>query len=82
MRERHRLNRWEEEVIQVKSDMELIENWFKYQSKKWEGIAEENTNANRLGHKAYAYKQVYTWDQLCSRIRKTREELRLVESAA
>ena len=40
LRERHRLHQWEEEVKQVQTDMELAENWFGYQIKKWQAMAE------------------------------------------
>jgi hypothetical protein len=61
LRAKARSDRWEEELTTVQHEMGWTVLWFQNQQKKWEERAERCNKENKLGHQAYAEKQVDMW---------------------
>ena len=70
LREKHRLDRWQEELALVKTDMQCAVSWYSHQMCRWQALADQAEEKCSLGHKAYAYKQKGIWEQLKERMEK------------
>ncbi|KAG1870277.1 hypothetical protein DFJ58DRAFT_723174 [Suillus subalutaceus] len=57
-------DRWNEEVIIVKHEMQWSINFFKHQAKQWLGHMHNATAAGLTGHTCYAAQQSHIYDQL------------------
>ncbi|KAF8463731.1 hypothetical protein DFH94DRAFT_686719 [Russula ochroleuca] len=54
-------DRWNEELLIVQHEMKWTILWFKHQVKEWKARLNKSTEENKLGHVAYAEKQVAMW---------------------
>jgi hypothetical protein len=63
LRAKARYKRWEEEVLILKHEMIWTQKWFEHQKQKWEKRMEDAKMASRMGHHAYAAKQVRIWSR-------------------
>jgi hypothetical protein len=52
-----RVDRWEEEFILVKNEMQWTILWFRHHANLWKGRSERKDGNLPMGHKAYAVKQ-------------------------
>lgn len=52
-----RVDRWEEEFILVKNEMQWTILWFRHHANLWKERSERNDGNLPMGHKAYAVKQ-------------------------
>ena len=57
-----RVDRWQEELILVKHEMDWTIRWFQYQAKIWKERSELEDSMLPKGHEAYAIKQRKLWD--------------------
>ena len=69
LRDKDRVERWREEIILCRTDLECIERYFAYQKNKWAKWEEEAKAANKPGHACYAHKQKEMWAALEKRAR-------------
>jgi hypothetical protein len=56
-----RVDRWQEELILVKHEMQWTVLWFQYQSNLWRERSERVEGIVTMGHQAYAKKQEKLW---------------------
>jgi hypothetical protein len=61
LRSKARHDRWNEELLIVRHEMKWTILWFKHQMKEWKGRLKRSVEGNKLGHIAYAEKQVAMW---------------------
>lgn len=61
MRAKARSDRWREELITVKNEMQWTVLWFEEKVSKWMERAERSEAEGKLGHRAYAEKQAAMW---------------------
>lgn len=61
LRAKSRVDRWNEELLLVKHEMEWTTLWFQHQANKWSEHSKRNDNDLPKGHKAYASKQQKLW---------------------
>jgi hypothetical protein len=61
LRAKARNKRWEEEGLILKHEMIWTQQWFEHHKQKWEKRMEDAKRASRMGHHAYAAKQVRIW---------------------
>jgi hypothetical protein len=57
-----RVDRWQEEQILVKHEMDWTIRWFQYQANLWKKRSEMEDRMLPKGHEAYAIKQQKLWD--------------------
>ena len=63
LRAKARKTRWEEEVVILQHEMTWTQMWFEHQMIKWKGRMEAANLASKMGHHAYAAKQVRIWSE-------------------
>jgi hypothetical protein len=63
LRAKARNKRWEEEVLILKHEMIWTQMWFEHHKQKWEKRMVVAKMALRMGHHAYAAKQVRIWSR-------------------
>jgi hypothetical protein len=63
LRAKARHKRWEEEVLILKHEMMWTQRWFEHHKNKWEMRREDAKLASKMGHHAYAAKQVSIWSR-------------------
>lgn len=61
LRAKARVDRWEEEHILVKNEMEWTIIWFQNQADLWRERSEKKDSILPMGHRAYAVKQLKLW---------------------
>ncbi|KAG1732337.1 hypothetical protein EDB19DRAFT_1640236, partial [Suillus lakei] len=59
-------DRWNEEVMLVKHEMQWSINFFKHRAKQWLGHMRNATSAGLTGHTCYAAQQSHIYDQLAA----------------
>ncbi|KAG1721118.1 hypothetical protein EDB19DRAFT_2029710 [Suillus lakei] len=59
-------DRWNEEVMLVKHEMQWSINFFKHRAKQWLGHMRDATSAGLTGHTCYAARQSHIYDQLAA----------------
>ncbi|KAG2127671.1 hypothetical protein DEU56DRAFT_758558 [Suillus clintonianus] len=59
-------NRWNEEVILVKHEMQWSINFFNHRAKQWLGHMRNATSAGLTGHACYAARQSHIYEQLAA----------------
>jgi hypothetical protein len=62
LRAKARVDRWREEQILVKNEMQWTLLWFQNQAKLWRERSEREDSDLPLGHKSYAIKQQKLWN--------------------
>jgi hypothetical protein len=70
LRAKARNKRWEEELLILKHEMIWTEKWFEHHQQKWEERMEGAKIASKMGHHAYAAKQVNIWSKFGEHARK------------
>jgi hypothetical protein len=63
LRAKAHYKQWEEEVLILKHEMIWTQKWFEHQKQKWEGRMGDAKMSSRMGHHAYAAKQVRIWSR-------------------
>jgi hypothetical protein len=58
-----RVDRWQEELVLVKNEMQWTILWFKNQANLWKERSEREDVVLPIGHKAYALKQQKLYNQ-------------------
>ena len=61
LRAKARHDRWKEELLIVRYEMKWTILWFKHQMKEWKDRLRRSVEEKKLGHIAYAEKQVAMW---------------------
>ena len=61
MRAKAHQDRWKEELLIVQHEMKWTVRWFKHQIKEWTARLNKSVEENKLGHTAYAEKQIAMW---------------------
>ncbi|KAG1821433.1 hypothetical protein EV424DRAFT_1346903 [Suillus variegatus] len=59
-------NRWNEEVILVKHEMQWSVNFFTYKAKQWLSLMDNATSTGLTGHACYAARQCHIYQQLAA----------------
>jgi hypothetical protein len=62
LRSKARYDRWKEELLIVQHEMKWTILWFKHQMEEWKGRLKRSMEEKKLGHIAYAEKQVAMWE--------------------
>ena len=62
LRAKARVDRWEEEKILVRNEMQWTILWFQYQASLWSERSKRDDSHLPLGHRSYAAKQEKLWD--------------------
>ena len=62
LRAKARVDRWQEELILVKHEMQWTLLWFQYQANLWRERSERVESILPTGHKSYAKKQEKLWN--------------------
>jgi hypothetical protein len=62
LRAKARVNRWQEELILVKHEMQWTILWFQYQANLWRERSERVDGIFPTGHTSYAKKQQKLWN--------------------
>jgi hypothetical protein len=62
LRAKARVDRWQEELILVKHEMQWTILWFQNQADLWRERSEREDGNLPIGHKAYAKKQQKLWN--------------------
>jgi hypothetical protein len=75
LRAKARHKRWEEEVVILKHEMIWTQRWFEHQKQTWERRMVDAKMALRMGHHAYAAKQVRIWSRFGENARKELESV-------
>jgi hypothetical protein len=63
LRAKARVDRWVEELVLVKHEMQWTIRWFQYQANLWRERSEREEGSLPIGHKAYAKKQRKLWNE-------------------
>jgi hypothetical protein len=64
LRAKARFDRWQEELILVKHEMQWTILWFQYQANLWRERSERVDSIFPIGHISYAKKQQKLWNAL------------------
>ncbi|KAG2113783.1 uncharacterized protein F5147DRAFT_650200 [Suillus discolor] len=59
-------NRWNEEVILIKHEMQWSINFFTYKAKQWLSLMDNATSTGLTGHACYAARQCHIYQQLAA----------------
>ena len=62
LRAKARSKRWEEEVLILQHEMVWTERWFEHQMQEWGKRMDAAKHESKMGHQAYAAKQVSIWE--------------------
>ena len=67
LREKDRVQRWKEQIILCRTDLECSERWFKHQFQVWDERLQLVEAVEKPGHICYAEKQKSNWASLAQR---------------
>ena len=62
LRAKARVDRWREELILVKNEMQWTKLWFQNQSNLWRERSKMEDDVLPIGHQTYAIKKQKIWD--------------------
>lgn len=70
------MERWREEIVLRKTDLDCCQRYFQYQKEVWQKRGEGMVLQEKTGHLCYCYKQMAIWDVLEKRAEASNEVCR------